>query len=52
MLTREQQIEFMENAEKRAQGYVAAWDSDPEYVAALYRLRRRKEEPVRLKLAR
>ncbi len=51
MMNREQQIEFITNAEERAQGYVSGWLKDPEYIAALYRLRRRREEPVRVRLA-
>lgn len=31
------QIEFMENAEKRAEGYFQRWLQNPEFKAALHR---------------
>jgi hypothetical protein len=36
-MDRDKQIEFMENAEKRAQGYLRAWLQNPEFKAALHR---------------
>ncbi|CAA7624002.1 hypothetical protein MTBLM5_60130 [Magnetospirillum sp. LM-5] len=37
MMDRDQQIEFMKNAEARAQGYLDRWMANPEYRAALLR---------------
>lgn len=36
-MNRDEQIDFMENAEERAQGYLRRWLSNPDYRAALHR---------------
>lgn len=36
-MNRNEQIDFMESAEERAQGYLRRWLSNPEYRAVLHR---------------